>query len=132
MIAYRAILLAFVITASFTPIFSQTPDPHAVPVMDGGAGSCSVAFTVTDAKSTPVYAAQISVHIAYGFGGFRKLDLQVATNVDGKAQFKGLPEKVKGGTLMFRATEGNRDGSAVYDPATNCAGQQSSIVLSPQ
>src|SRR5262249_36092458 len=113
-------------------VFAQTPDPHAVPVMDGGAGKCSVAFTVTDGKGAPVYAAQINVHIAYGFASVRKLDLQVATNVDGKAQFKGLPEKVKDKTLMFRATEGNRDGSAVYDPVANCAGQQSSIVLSPR
>jgi hypothetical protein len=128
MIVRRAILLA-VIVASFTSVFAQTPDPHAVPVMDGGAGKCSVAFTVTDGKGAPVYAAQISVHIAYGFASVRKLDLQVSTNVDGKAQFKGLPEKVKDKTLMFRATEGNRDGSAIYDPVANCAGQQSSIVL---
>ena len=132
MIVYRAILLAVVLAASVLSIFAQTPDPHAVPVKDGGAGSCSISFTVTDGKGAPVYAAQISVHIAYGFAGVRKLDLQVSTNVDGKAQFKGLPEKVKDKTLMFRATEGNRDGSAIYDPAANCAGQQSSIVLTPR
>jgi hypothetical protein len=107
----------------------QTPDPHQVPVMDGEAGPCSVAFTVTDAKGAPVYDARIKVHIAYGFAGVRKLDLEAATNVDGKTQFKGLPEKVKGGTLIFHASQGKRDGSAVYDPAKNCHGQQSSIVL---
>lgn len=108
---------------------AQTPDPHQVPVMDGEAGPCSVAFTVTDIKGAPVYDARIKVHIAYGFAGVRKLDLEAATNVDGKTQFKGLPEKVKGGTLIFRATQGKRDGSAVYDPAKNCSGQTSSIVL---
>jgi hypothetical protein len=107
----------------------QTPDPHQVPVMDGEAGPCSVAFTVTDAKGAPVYDARIKVHIAYGFAGVRKLDLEAATNVDGKTQFKGLPEKVKGGTLIFHASQGKQDGSAVYDPAKNCNGQQSSIVL---
>jgi hypothetical protein len=107
----------------------QTPDPHQVPVMDGEAGPCSVSFTVTDAKGAPVYDARIKVHIAYGFAGVRKLDLEAATNVDGKTQFKGLPEKVKGGTLIFHASQGKRDGSAVYDPAKNCNGQQSSIVL---
>ena len=107
----------------------QTPDPHQVPVMDGEAGPCSVAFTVTDAKGAPVYDARIKVHIAYGFAGVRKLDLEAATNVDGKTQFKGLPEKVKGGTLIFHASQGKRDGSAVYDPAKSCNGQQSSIVL---
>jgi hypothetical protein len=107
----------------------QAPDPHEVPVMDGEAGPCSVGFTVTDAKGAPVYDARIRVHIAYGFAGVRRLDLEAATNVDGKTQFKGLPEKVKGGILMFRASQGKRDGSAIYDPAKNCSGQQSSIVL---
>ena len=107
----------------------QTPDPHQVPVMDGEAGSCSIGFTVTDAKGAPVYDARIRVHIAYGFAGVRRLDLEAATNIDGKTQFKGLPEKVKGGILMFRASQGKRDGSATYDPAKNCGGQQSSIVL---
>jgi hypothetical protein len=108
---------------------AQTPDPHQVPVMDGEAGPCSVAFTVTDAKGAPVYDARIRVHIAYGFAGVRRLDLEAATNVDGKTQFKGLPEKVKGGILTFRATQGKREGLATYDPAKNCSGQQSSIVL---
>jgi hypothetical protein len=112
-----------------SPQAQQTPDPHQVPVMDGEAGPCSVAFTVTDVKGTPVYDARIKVHIAYGFAGVRKLDLEAATNVDGKTQFKGLPEKVKGGTLIFRASQGKRDGSAIYDPAKNCSGQQNSIVL---
>jgi hypothetical protein len=107
----------------------QTPDPHEVPVMDGEAGPCSVGFTVTDVKGAPVYDARIRVHIAYGFAGVRRLDLEAATNVDGKTQFKGLPERVKGGILMFRASQGKRDGSAIYDPAKNCSGQQSSIVL---
>jgi hypothetical protein len=107
----------------------QAPDPHEVPVMDGEAGPCSVGFNVTDAKGAPVYDARIRVHIAYGFAGVRRLDLEAATNVDGKTQFKGLPEKVKGGILMFRASQGKRDGSAIYDPAKNCSGQQSSIVL---
>jgi hypothetical protein len=116
--------------SSFLAVHAQqTPDPHEVPVMDGEAGPCSIAFTVIDAKSAPVYNARIRVRIAYGFMGVRRLDLEAATNVDGKTQFKGLPEKVKGGTLIFRASQGKRDGSAVYDPAQKCSGQQSSIVL---
>ena len=97
--------------------------------MDGEAGACSIAFTVTDVNGAPVYDARIRVHIAYGFAGVRRLDLEAATNVDGKTQFKGLPEKVKGGTLIFRASQGKRDGSAIFDPAKNCSGQHSSIVL---
>src|SRR5271169_4161565 len=120
----------FVSVVLFVPAHAQqTPDPHQVPVMDGEAGPCSIGFTVTDAKGAPVYDARIRVHVAYGFAGVRRLDLEAATNIDGKTQFKGLPEKVKGGILMFRASQGKRDGSAIYDPAKNCSGQQSSIVL---
>ena len=49
--------------------------------------------------------------------------------MDGKTQIKGLPEKVKGGILSFRATQAKPEGSAIYDPAKNCGGEQSSIVL---
>src|SRR5271169_2719757 len=77
----------------------QTPDPHQVPVMDGEAGPCSVAFTVTDEKGVPVYDARVRVKMRYGFAGVRHLDLEAATNVDGKALIKGLPQKVKGDTL---------------------------------
>jgi hypothetical protein len=120
----------FVLMGGFMPVHGQqTPDPRQVPVMDGEAGPCSVAFTVTDSKGAPVYDARIRVHIAYGFAGVRRVDLEAATNVDGKTQFKGLPEKVKGGTLSFRASQGKREGSAIYNPAKNCSSQQSSIVL---
>jgi len=132
LLPYKLILSTasiLVLAGCLTPLDAQTPDPHQVPVMDGEAGPCSVAFTVTDVKGAPVYDARIKVHIAYGFAGVRKLDLEAATNVDGKTQFKGLPEKVKGGTLIFRASQGKRDGSAIYDPAQNCNGQTSSIVL---
>jgi len=108
------------------------PDPHQVPVMDGGAGPCSVAFTVTDPKGAPVYDARIKVHIEYGFGGFHRLDLEAATNVDGKTQFKGLPRKVKGGILYFRAAKGELEGSATYDPQKSCGGQNSAITLAQE
>ncbi len=120
------------VASGLTVANGQTPDPHQVPVMDGEAGPCSIAFTVTDGKSAPVYDARIRVHIAYGFAGVRRLDLEAATNVDGKTQFKGLPEKVKGGTLMFVASQGTRQGSATYDPAKSCNGGQSSIVVAEQ
>jgi len=112
-----------------TALSQQVPDPHQVPVMDGDAGPCSVAFTVTDENGAPIYDARIRVHIDYGFAGVRRLDLEAATNVDGKTQFKGLPQKVKGKILNFLASQGKRTGSATYDPATNCSGVNSSIVL---
>lgn len=99
---------------------SATQLAHDIPVMDGGVGPCSVQLTVTTGDGKPVYAAVIKVHIAYGFGGFHKLDLQASTNVDGKANFTGLPVRVKRPPLEFQATKGPLTGSATYDPAGEC------------
>jgi hypothetical protein len=94
-------------------------DPKTVSVIDGGVGPCSADFTVTDAAQAPVYAANIKVHIAYGFMYLHKLDLEVGTNASGKARFTGLPDRTKQG-LFFRASEGGREGSAFIDPAKTC------------
>lgn len=117
------------VSGNLTTTRAQTPDPHQVPVMDGEAGPCSVAFTVTDEKGAPVYDARVRVKIRYGFAGVKHLDLEAATNVDGKTLIKGLPQKVKGDILYFQGTQGQREGSATYDPAKNCGGIDSSIVL---
>jgi hypothetical protein len=88
----------FVSVLSFAPAHAQqTPDPHQVPVMDGEAGPCSVGFTVIDVKGAPVYDARIRVHIAYGFAGVRRLDLEAATNVDGKRNSKDCRRRSKAG-----------------------------------
>ena len=118
--------LTLVALALSLPAFSQTPqsqpDPKSVPVIDGGIGACSADFTVNDSAGAPVYAAKIKVHIAYGFMYARKLDLEVGTNVDGKARFTGIPDRVKHG-LFFEASEGDRTASAFDDPATTCQAQ---------
>jgi hypothetical protein len=124
-------LLSLLALACLVSAQSQ-PDPHQVPVMDGESGPCTVSFTVMDAKGAPVYAARIHVHIEYGFGGMRRLDLEAATNIDGKAQFKGLPKKVKGRTLSFRASQGKLEGTATYDPEKSCGGENSAIMLAQQ
>jgi hypothetical protein len=113
---------AFLLAPVFLPVLhAQTapPDPKTVPVIDGGAGSCSAEFTVIDTAQAPIYAANISVHIAYGFMYLRKLDLEVGTNASGKARFIGLPDRTKQG-LFFHASEGTREGSAFDDPAKTC------------
>jgi hypothetical protein len=101
---------------------TPSPDPKSVPVIDGGIGACSVDFTVTDPNGSPVYAANIKVHIAYGFMYMRKLDLQVGTNADGKARFTGLPDRTKRG-LFFEASAGDRTAEAFDDTATTCKNQ---------
>jgi len=120
----------FLLLLLMTPAFAQTPDPHSIPSVDGGLGSCSADFTITDDTGKPVYSATIKVHIAYGFGSFHKLDLQVGTNVDGKARFTGLPERVKRG-LYFDASEGDRIGNAFDDPSSTCKAQFAITIRKP-
>ena len=74
----KMLLLALLLTV---PAVAQTPDPHSVPVVDGGIGPCTADFTITDTENKPVYAAKVKVRIAYGFASARKLDLEVADNV---------------------------------------------------
>jgi len=98
---------------------SATRSPEAIPVMDGGAGPCSLELTVAS-DTKPVAAANVRVHIAYGFAGVRKLDLEAYTNNEGKLKFTGLPSRVKRPPLEFRATKGKWAGIAVYDPESEC------------
>lgn len=122
----RGLATALFLFALTLPAFSQSapaaPDPKSVPVIDGAVGPCSADFTVTDNSGAPIYAAKIDVHIAYGFMYLRKLDLEVSTNIDGKARFIGIPDRVKRG-LMFHASEGDRAGDAFDDPGTTCKAQ---------
>jgi len=112
---------AFCYAQSASPKPTPTPQPsEELPVIDGGVGPCSVEFTVTDATGKPVYAANVKVHIAYGFAGIRKLDLEAGTNVHGKVKFKGLPIKVHNPPLEFNASKDQLVGIATYDPATEC------------
>jgi hypothetical protein len=125
-------VLLLVILALVTPGFAaQTSqdakpdvkvDPKTIPVIDGGAGSCSAEFTVNDSAGAPVYDAKIRVHIDYRWAGFHKLDLEVGTNTDGKARFVGIPAKTKRG-LTYYATKGDQEGSAFINPASSCKAQ---------
>ncbi len=113
--------LSFVL-AVLTVAGAQTPDPHSIPAVDAGVSTCSADFTITDTDNKPVYAAKVKVHISYGFAGARKLDLEVGTNVDGKARFTGLPDRLKHG-LFFEASEGDRTGQAFDDVNKTCQAQ---------
>ncbi len=110
---------------------AEQAEAHTVPVLDGGIGPCTADITVTDANGAAVYAATIKVHIAYGFANARKLDLQLGTNVDGKARFTGLPDKIKHG-FYFHATEGDREGEAFDDPISTCKAQLPITIRKPE
>jgi hypothetical protein len=89
------------------------------PVMDGGAGPCSLDLSVTN-DGKPAVAAHVRVHIAYGFAGVRKLDLDAYTGNDGKLRFTGLPPRVKNPPLEFRASKEKLFGTAVFNPEFEC------------
>jgi hypothetical protein len=110
---------------------AEQAEAHAVPVLDGGIGPCTADITITDANAAPVYAATVKVRIAYGFMNKRKLDLQLGTNVDGKARFTGLPDRIKHG-FYFEATEGDRQGEAFDDPTNTCKAQLPITIRRPE
>ena len=90
-----------------------------VPKIDGGVGACRADFTVRDGEKKPIYNAQISVQLRYGFMNMRKTDLQVGTNSDGKARFTGLPNFPKK-PLAFHIKSGTVSKTVTDDPSTNC------------
>jgi hypothetical protein len=103
---------------------AQSPAPNEkVPVIQGGAGPCSLELTVRGADGKPVYAATVKVHIAYGFAGMRKLDLEAGTNSDGKVKFAGLPARVQRPPLEFHGSKDEFEGVAAFDPSTECQGK---------
>ncbi|HET9409699.1 MAG TPA: hypothetical protein VFO39_20855 [Candidatus Sulfotelmatobacter sp.] len=121
---FRAACLAFGICfvvplVAFSQTQNSAADAKTVPVIDGGIGPCTADFTVTDSNNAPVFDAKIRVHIAYRFGGFHKLDLEVGTNADGKARFTGLPDNIKHG-LVFHASKDDLAAEAFDDPTQTC------------
>jgi hypothetical protein len=107
----------------------ETDAVKGVPVMNGGAGPCSVEFTVNDKAGKPVYAAEVNIHLVYGFHGFRKLDLSAFTNEQGRLNFTGLPARVYRGPLEFAAKKEDHIGSVKWNPVDGCQVKQT-IVLS--
>jgi hypothetical protein len=106
--------------------------PQDVPKVDGGLGACSVDIIVNTADGKPVYAAHVKVHIAYGMGGFHKLDLEAGTNADGKVKFTGLPSRVRRPPLEFEATKDELTGTATFDPATQCHAARTIKIENPK
>ena len=124
---FRILLAVAIFFFAAFPAHPATVDPKSIAEVDAGLGPCTADFTITDDADQPVYAANIRVHIAYGFMNLHKFDLQVGTNADGKARFVGLPQNSKQG-FFFRASEADREGSAFDDPSKTCK-TQFTIVL---
>ena len=98
---------------------AQNQSTPAVPKIDGGVGSCTANFTIRDGANKPLYNAQITVELRYGFLNKRKTDLQVGTDSNGKANFTGLPTFPKK-PLDFHIKSGTVSKTVTDDPSNNC------------
>jgi hypothetical protein len=111
---------AFLICCFALCVLAQTQkSDNDVPVIDAGMGPCTADVTVFDSAHRAVYKANISTQIRSGFAGVKKLDLQVGTNVDGKARFTGLPEKPREVWQLTADFEG-RNNSVMLDSRKDC------------
>jgi hypothetical protein len=117
-----------------TPLLlSQAPAPNEkVPVIDGGVGRCSLELTVLGVDRKPVYAATVTAHVKYGFGGLRRLDLEAGTNSDGKVRFAGLPDRVQRPPLEFHASRDELVGIAAFDPSAECQAKREVVLERPK
>jgi hypothetical protein len=118
------VLCSILVAAPLLSRAQATAPNEKVPVIQGGAGPCSLELTVRGADGKPVYATMVKVHIAYGFGGMRKLDLEAGTNSDGKVKFAGLPARVQRPPLEFQASKDEYEGVAAFDPSIECQGKR--------
>jgi len=91
-----------------------------VPQVNANLGPCTVNFTVSEKANQPLFNAEISVKIAYGFMGLKKMDLKVGTNNEGKARFVGLPEKVHNPPLAFVVRAKGLTKTVNYWPSVKC------------
>lgn len=105
----------------------QSNPAEKVPEISGNLGGCSVLIRVIDSAGKPVYGAQVSVHIRYGFGGFHRLDLQIGTNTDGLARFVGLTERARM-PLSFYADYHGRETVVPVDLRNNCHQKQDAAI----
>lgn len=105
----------------------QANPSEKVPEISGNLGGCSVEIHVIDSAGKPVYGAQVSVHIRYGFGGFHRLDLQIGTNSDGFARFVGLSERARM-PLSFYADYHDRETVVPVDLRQNCHQKQDAAI----
>jgi hypothetical protein len=114
----KQVALVFLFVAMIPAARAQT-GTNEVPVIDAGMGSCTADLTVMDSAHHAIYKANISTRIRSGFAGMKKLDLEVGTNVDGRARFTGLPERPRD-LLQFTADYQGRSNTVTLDPQKDC------------
>lgn len=118
--------LALTLLFAGTVLGSQQQVP--VPQVDAALGPCTVAFTVSQGNSKPLFNAEISVKISYGFMGMKKMDLKVGTNNEGRARFVGLPDKVHNPPLAFVVHAEGMTKTVNYWPSVKCQARYSIVM----
>lgn len=119
-ITLRSVLVAGLACAPLlVPGLVRATDKPEVATVDAGLGACRADFTVEDGSGKPIYGAKINVSIKYGFLNKREIDLEDATNSDGKAAFTGLPNFPKK-PLDFIVTNGSTSKTITDDPSAIC------------
>jgi hypothetical protein len=113
----KIIVLILLITAGISA--DALAGTNEVPVIDAGMGSCTADITVMDSGHHAIYKANISTRIRSGFAGVKKLDLEVGTNIDGKARFTGLPERSRD-MLQLTADYEGRSNTVLLDSQKDC------------
>ena len=89
-----------------------------IPSISADLGPCSARFTVTDGTK-PLYNAKVRTRIKYGAFGVRKLDLEVGTDANGKANVTGLPNLTKQ-PISFEIVKDDISRTVIFDPAQEC------------
>lgn len=126
LVQYAVGALALNLLFAAVTLASQQSVP--VPQVNANLGPCTVDFTVSEKTDQPLYNAEISVKIAYGFMGMKKMDLKVGTNNDGKARFVGLPEKVHNPPLAFVVNSKGLTKTVNYWPSVKCQARYAVIM----
>ena len=109
---------------------AKVEEGAAPPVLKADAGTCTAEFVVRDASGRGVYDAKITLQVQYGFMGFRKLELNVGTNHEGKARIEGLPEKTRK-PADFKISQGGREKTVAYDLVGHCHAQHEVTLKEP-
>ena len=114
-----ALLLAAGLQAPAEPKLPAGPGTQIdVPRIDASLGPCTTDFTVIDAAGKPVFGVSIKVRIRYGFMNMKRMDLDVATNTEGKARVTGLPAAAK--PLAYEAAKADLKATVEQNVATTC------------
>ncbi|HXH49137.1 MAG TPA: hypothetical protein VNM47_07305 [Terriglobia bacterium] len=116
----RHAIMALSLSLLFAAAAFASQQSVPVPQVNANLGPCTVDFTVSQGSNQPLYNAEISVKIAYGFMGMKKMDLKVGTNSEGKARFVGLPEKVHNPPLAFVVSAKGLTKTVNYWPSVKC------------